>query len=466
MCEGWSRRRRSGRAPPPRDASPPRSPSPAPAGRREHRADGDEDHSTAPQKCGPSGRARCSHWVSQTSATRRACSPEVDSRSTLAIEFDPDRPAAGEPPGQRQRDKSRRRAGGHYHLGPLLQQDARRPAAPAARRRADCAGWRRGSGSSAGRRAPPATRVDADVDGLEALEGGHDAAELRPSARRRRRPPAAAAATRSRGGRAGAPGRRSAAASRLPRRRPPRRCGRRRSPSPSATWMPGRPRSQPTVSTWWSEVCSPSLRRRGSTTTGRPRVRAVTTDPTPAWATTSRARRTVSSNAPRSSRRCQRMCEGSKPPSPIWASASSSGCAADQASIARTSRSKGSIEPMVTKITALRPSSEGPPGRARCSHWVSQTSATRRASRPDIDLRGSWPTASPSAAATASQSGTESPAGSPASLVKERGAASSSSLTPSRISPVALSRSSIPVAAAGLPRARATATTSGHAAKR
>ena len=65
------------------------------------------------------------------------------------------------------------------------------------------------------------------------------------------------------------------------------------------------------------------------------------------------------------------MCRGSKLPAPIWATISSLLPAA-QASIARIIRSKGNIEPIVTKITAPPPSKlaprSGPPREMRPLH--------------------------------------------------------------------------------------------------
>ena len=49
------------------------------------RAGGQKDHSTAPMKCGPSGRARCCHCVSHRSACRPISCPDLDSFSALAM---------------------------------------------------------------------------------------------------------------------------------------------------------------------------------------------------------------------------------------------------------------------------------------------------------------------------------------------------------------------------------------------
>lgn len=48
------------------------------------RSGGQKDHKTAPMKCGPSGRAKCSHWVSHKSAYLWASLPDLDRSSALA----------------------------------------------------------------------------------------------------------------------------------------------------------------------------------------------------------------------------------------------------------------------------------------------------------------------------------------------------------------------------------------------
>ena len=176
-----------------------------------------------------------------------------------------------------------------------------------------------------------------------------------------------------------------------PRRAGGQRLGDRAARDPrrvSAMWTPGLSRSQSAVAIWWSVVCSPHSCSRGSITIGRPYWLAVITEPMPAWATTSRASATVRANAAGRAGAPKACAAARRRPVPIWARSSLGGVRlgpgvhhADQP-VEREHRADGD-EDQQHGAPVLR----ARPGRARCSHWVSQTSATRRACAPEDDRR-------------------------------------------------------------------------------
>ncbi len=115
------------------------------------------------------------------------------------------------------------------------------------------------------------------------------------------------------------------------------------------------------VATWWSFLVSLSMARRGMTRRGFPSSSAVMIVPVPACETTTVESYMTCRKATGSRHRTQRHAAGTYSPRPTCARRSVRPLRRAHSSTARTSRSKGSWCPVVTKITLLARRTRAPP---------------------------------------------------------------------------------------------------------